>query len=163
MVRQKRVALAVVTAVCVAGGLAGCADALTGGAVSFSSYPPVSTLRSMPPLATVLPAGFPAAVPVVGGRYRRIHSPTLGDRAYVLAVGDTGPSALEHARTRLLDAGFIEQDFVGQRTYIGRGHTVTVASVDAGFGFSLVYTVLPTADVAGLGSIPNIDLSDLFG
>lgn len=152
-------ALALVLSVGVAGGIAGCSDVLTGGAVSYSSYPPVSALP-VAELSTALPVGFPKGIPVIEGKYRRLTSSSLGAGAFVLAVGNTGEHAVQRARDRLVAAGFVEQEILGQKAYVGKAHTVVVAPVDEGYGFSLLYTITRTQDFAGL---PDLDLTDLFG
>ncbi|GAB17500.1 hypothetical protein GOEFS_035_00320 [Gordonia effusa NBRC 100432] len=157
-----RSVVAAIIAVVIGAGTAGCGDALTGGAVSKSSYPPVSPLTSPERGSVVLPAGFPADVPVLAGRYRRISSSLAGasDSAYLLAVSEVGSGALARAQRKLVDAGFVNQEFIGQPTYIGPRHTVTIASADDGFGPYLIYTVV---ELTGMPALPSFDLSDLLG
>ncbi|MFW0789226.1 hypothetical protein [Gordonia sp. CPCC 205333] len=162
ILRKRQVATATLAMLLVA-STAGCGDMLTGGSVQTSSYPPVSPLTSPEQGSVALPAGFPADVPVIAGRYRRIQSTAAGSSSssYLLAVSEVGRDATARARNKLLAAGFQSQEFIGQTTYIGgSGHTVTLSTADDGFGVYLIYAVVK---LAGMPSMPSVDLSELFG
>ncbi|GAB17167.1 hypothetical protein GOEFS_020_00310 [Gordonia effusa NBRC 100432] len=133
----------------------GCSvDALTGGAVSTSSYPPVAALPAPTPGSSTLPAGFPTDIPVVAGSYRLSHT----DGATRLEVAEVTPSDLTKARQALDDAGYRHESVLGQDMYFNAAHTVTVSGTDIGYGYTLIYRVSPLPSIPGMPSLPNTTL-----
>ncbi|WP_155821173.1 hypothetical protein [Gordonia hirsuta] len=110
-----------------------------------------------------LPPEFPREVPVVDGRYRTIESDAVRPPAQVIEVSELGSAPLSEAVHRLVAAGYEEQDFLGQKTFFGPRHLVTVSESDNGFAPVLLYLVTPTSALSGFPAIPEIDLDSLFG
>jgi hypothetical protein len=148
------VAATVVVGIAVTCGLllSGCStDDLQGGKVHYSSYPPVSMLPPSSPGSPVVPAAFPAEIPVVKGLYS-LRSGAGGTQ--VLTVTGITPDALVDARKLFIDAGFEPQTFVGQEAFMNTRYLVLLGSEDLPDSFTLTYTVT-TMSMPGIGSIPT--------
>ncbi len=100
---------------------------------------------------------------MVDGRYRTIESDAVRPPAQVIEVSELGSAPLSDAVHRLVAAGYEEQDFLGQKTFFGPRHLVTVSESDNGFAPVLLYLVTPTSALSGFPAIPEIDLDSLFG
>ncbi|MFW0788441.1 hypothetical protein [Gordonia sp. CPCC 205333] len=134
---------------------AGCSvDALTGGAVSASSYPPVAALPTPAIGSSTLPADFPTDIPVVAGSYRLSRNADTTR----LEVAEVTESDLTRARKALSDAGYRHESVLGQDMYFNAAHTVTVSGTDIGYGYTLIYRVSPLPSIAGMPSLPNTTL-----
>lgn len=133
---------------------AGCtADDMMGGSVATKSYGPVPPLPSTQPGSPRVPSSFPKGIPIVAGLYRE--GVGMSSESKTLEVTDVQPDAEQEAAKLLVDAGYIEQSFVGQKAFLGTKYMVMVSGDSLGGPFVLVYTVMPTTGMPGIPAFPT--------
>lgn len=157
--RLMTLALAIVTHIaCLACSLD---EALGGGTVSFTSYPPVtSTTPAATAASTKAPRDFPREVPVVTGLYSPEPSP-FGD-ATAMTVTGIERSALNQAKKLLTEADYAPIQAQGMDIFLGPKYAVIVSGDDSTGTFRLHYVAFPVGAVPGMPSIPTFTIPTLL-
>ncbi|MFW0792161.1 hypothetical protein [Gordonia sp. CPCC 205333] len=150
-------ALAVVVVLSALGITSCSVDSLTGGAANTTSYPPVTTPQPPPLGSWKIPAGFPAEVPIIDGRYRLTHQ----SDSIVLSVTAVQKAEVNRARTLLEKAGYSRESVLGQSTFVGPKYLITVTDDDIGYGMTIVYRLSPISNLPGIPQLPQMSLPPL--
>ncbi|SKT94905.1 Uncharacterised protein [Mycobacteroides abscessus subsp. massiliense] len=136
-------------------------EALGGGKVSFTSYPPVtSTTAAATAASTKTPRDFPREVPVVTGLYSPESSP-FGD-ARAMTVTGIEPSALNQAKRLLTEADYAAIQAQGMDIFLGSKYAVMVSGEDSTGAFRLHYVAFPVEAVPGMPSMPTFTIPTLL-
>ncbi|SHY59315.1 hypothetical protein LK468_18315 [Mycobacteroides abscessus] len=136
-------------------------EALGGGTVSFTSYPPVTSTTSAGVAAsTKAPRDFPREVPVVTGLYSPEPSP-FGD-ARAMTVTGIERSALGRAKRLLTEADYAPIQAQGMDIFLGPKYAVMVSGDDSTGSFRLHYVAFPVGAVPGMPSMPTVTIPTLL-
>ncbi|CPR82345.1 hypothetical protein [Mycobacteroides abscessus] len=136
-------------------------EALGGGTVSFTSYPPVtSTTPAAVAPSTKAPRDFPREVPVVAGLYSPEPSP-FGD-ATAMTVTGIERSVLNQAKKLLAEADYAPIQAQGMDIFLGPKYAVIVSGDDSTGTFRLHYVAFPVGAVPGMPSMPTFTIPTLL-